>query len=66
MEAHSLGLGDSFDEVVEELTPVVLTAWSACLRWRFKMVTNCGPVSKNPHRSQTLSKTQSSRAGRVQ
>ena len=26
MEAHSLGLGDSFDEVVEEPTPVALTA----------------------------------------
>jgi hypothetical protein len=25
MEAHSLGVGDSFDEVVEELTPVTLT-----------------------------------------
>ena len=26
MEPHSLGVGDSFDEVVEELAPVVLTA----------------------------------------
>ena len=26
MEAHSLGIGDSFDEAVEELTPVDLTS----------------------------------------
>jgi hypothetical protein len=26
MQAHSLGVGDSFDEVVEELTAIVLTA----------------------------------------
>jgi hypothetical protein len=26
METHSLGIGDSFDETLEELTPVALTA----------------------------------------
>jgi len=26
MEAHSLGVGDSFDEIVEELVSVALTA----------------------------------------
>ncbi len=31
MEAHSLGLGDSFDEAVEELTTVALTTFVGVL-----------------------------------
>ncbi len=38
-------------------------AWS---RWRRRIGMNWGPVSKKPHRSQMVSKLQSSAAGRVQ
>ena len=31
MEAHSLGVGDSFDEALEEVSPVALTALAGVL-----------------------------------
>jgi len=66
METHSLGLGDSFDEAVEELGAIVLAALLGMVPLASQDGDERRPVSKNPHRSHTLSKAHPSSAGRVQ
>ncbi len=66
MEAHSLGVGDSFDEAVEELTAVALTAFIGVLALALQDGEELRTGLEEPQRSQMLSKAQSSRAGLVQ
>ena len=66
MEAHSLGVGDSFDEALEEVGANALSALVGVLALTLQDSEELRAVSKKPHRSQTLSKAQSSRAGLVQ
>ena len=63
MEAHSLDLGDSLDETVEERTPIALTALVGVVPLAPQDGDELGPVSKKPHRSHTLSKAHPSRRG---
>jgi hypothetical protein len=51
MEAHSLGIGDSFDEAVEELTTVALTTLVGVLALALQDGEELGAAEKNRPRA---------------